>query len=329
MKGLLKVISLMLVGTVSLPTSYTVGEAVVSSVKTQFVYLFAGLDDAASNTDALILASYDTADNKATVLQLPRDTYCSYGGTQNKINGIYASYIAAGSSPERAMSKTKRFIAQQLGIHIDGYVALTTEGLSSFVDSIGGVRVVLPEDFTYNGENPFTLKKGENLLSGKQAEIFVRHRSSYAMGDLGRMDAQKIFINGLYNTVTKRADYDRLLKSLSTLRRGVITDVSVADIVIMLLKHSSKFRDADITYLTMPGEAVCDSDGIWYYILNKDASGSVLRKYLYSRGEFDSRHLFSDGNNESFEKIYKKSGVLWQEYAADELSGINIIKRKQ
>ena len=51
--------------------------------------LFFGLDDAAMNTDVICFASFDPENNTIAFVQLPRDTYYNFGGTQNKINQLY------------------------------------------------------------------------------------------------------------------------------------------------------------------------------------------------------------------------------------------------
>lgn len=332
MRSIFKMLlTVVLVSIFAVPATQTVGSIVTNSVKNEFLYLIAGLDDAAENTDALLLVSYNSDDNTATVVQLPRDTYCNFGGVQNKINGLYPFYKASGLTSEKAMKKTADFIADNFGLEFDGYLALTTDAFRNAIDAIGGVTVMLPDDFVYNDKNPqnsFVLIKGENVLSGKQAEIFVRHRSSYATGDLGRLDAQKIFIDGLYNTVTKKTEYNDLIAALGSVRNGLITDFSITDFLIMILKHSSKFRDTKITYLTMPGEAVKDTSGIWYYILNKNSTEAVIRQYLFSSRTFDEKRILTNKGKSSFEDIYNRDSVPWQEYTSNSIKDINIPSRK-
>ena len=332
MKSIFKILlTVLLVGIFAVPATQTVGSIMTVSMKNEFLYLIAGLDDAAENTDALFLISYNSNDNTASVVQIPRDTYCNFGGSQNKINGLYPFYKSGGLTPDEAMEKTSDFIADNFGLEIDGYLALTTDAFRDAVDAIGGVTVILPYDFVYNDKNPqnsFVLNKGENVLNGRQAEIFVRHRRSYITGDLGRLDAQKIFIDGLYNTVTKKIEYDTLFDALSSIRKGLITDFSTIDFVVMILKHSSKFKDTEITYLTMPGEAIKDSDGIWYYVLNKNSTDAVISKHLFSNRTFDEKRIFTNKEKPSFEDIYNRHSVSWQEYTSNSIKDINIPKRK-
>lgn len=332
MKSIFKIFfSLFILGAISVPVVATVGDAVKTTVKTQFLYLIMGLDDAADNTDAILMVSYDSADNTAAVVQMPRDTYCNFGDRLNKINHLYSSYRLAELSKKDAMRNTADFIGNQLGIEFDGYFAITTQLFKDFIDSIGGVEITLPEEFHYvsnNANYSFSLKKGKNILDGRKSEIFVRYRNGYSLGDLGRIDIQKIFINGLYNTVSHRVDYDELLKAAAVVGKGAVTDFSVTEFLIMMLKHSSKFRDVEISYVTMPGAAIEDASGIWYYILNKNKSEEVLTKFLFGKsGEFDKEHKFSDIQKTGFEGIYKSDKIKYKVYKSGNIADINIQKK--
>ncbi len=263
--------------------------------KSKFLYLFVGLDDAAGNTDVITLVSYDSGENRVAVIQLPRDTFIHIEEITGKINSLYPRFRAAGLDPDEAMRKMSDVIAEGFGVTFDGFAAITTEAFRNFIDSIGGVKIELKSDLKFDAadpSHPLVLKKGENLLSGKEAELFVRHRKSYITGDLGRLDAQKIFIDGLYRTVSEGTSFDRLFGAVRTLRRDAIADFSMSDLFSMLLRHSSKFRDAEISYHTMPGEARLGKDGIWYYILDRRASEELLAEKLFSKNEFDAKNIF-------------------------------------
>ncbi len=331
MKNIFKTLVItLLVGSVSLPTVKKVADITEEAVKTEYAYLIAGLDDAAQNTDVLALVSYNSYDNSASVIQIPRDTYINFDKMQGKINHLYASYRNDGLSQDQSMEKTVEFLELNLGIKLDGYAAVTTEVFRDAIDSIGGVTVVMPEDFVYvdpKGNNSFVLTKGENLIDGKKAEIFVRHRKGYSLGDLGRLDAQKIFLNGLYNTAVKKIGLLDFIKCVSRVKDGIITDFSISDLLIMVLKHSSKFKDVELSYITFPGKSVRASNGKWYYILNKNACEIVLSSKLHSfKGGFDINGYFVDKANSDFIKIYNSYAIGYEEYDAEELVNIHIVK---
>ena len=331
MKSIFKIIaSLLLFSALAFPVALTAENIAASTQKGRLLYLVAGLDDAAENTDALLIVSFNTRDNTAAIVQLPRDTYVNVGDKKAKINSLYSSSKIEGLTSKKAMKKTSDFVGSALGISLDGYIAITTDSFSRAIDALGGVTVSLVQDFVHNDKDPgksFVLRAGENTLDGRQSLIFVRHRKSYLTADLGRLDAQKIFISGLYNTAMKKAGRDELMASVKELRKGSVTDFSLMDLLVILLKHSSKFRDTEITYLTMPGEAVADESGKWYYVLNRAATEKVIKKYFSSDEKvFDSKRVFLNDKNSRFAEIYNRQSFTFKEYQSDNLNGIIIPK---
>ena len=86
--------------------------------------LCAGRDDAAWNTDVLMLVSFDTENGTASVVQIPRDTYLDGG----KINALWAKYVAAAKrassdDPEGdAMEQLCSTLENTLCIQIDHWI---------------------------------------------------------------------------------------------------------------------------------------------------------------------------------------------------------------
>ena len=171
--------------------------------KENFLYLIAGFDDTAENTDVLFTLGYDKISNSIKIAQIPRDTYADFGASQNKINQYYATAIYAGASKVSAMEKTVRFIGSLFGAEFDGYIGLGTSAFRHIVDALGGVEISVSEDMLIeiDGEAPLKLKSGVNLVDGSDAEKFIRYRKGYVMGDLARIDAQKLFLSALYVNV--------------------------------------------------------------------------------------------------------------------------------
>ena len=180
--------------------------------KNRYLYLVAGIDDSAENTDVLFTLGYDVASSTLYVAQIPRDTYFAFGEAQNKINQIYPVCRMHGDDKMTALSKTAEYIEKALGVKFDGAFAITVSGFKKTVDQIGGVDITLPSDMTVfvdDGDKLF-LKAGSNHINGNDAEKFVRYRKGYITGDLGRIDAQKIFLNALISKITKDSFYNSL-----------------------------------------------------------------------------------------------------------------------
>jgi LCP family protein required for cell wall assembly len=84
-------------------------------------------------------------------------------------------------------------VEQVTDLHIDGYVEIGFAGFASVVDSVDGVDICVP--FRMNDKKAgINLKKGCQVLDGKNALGFVRARYSDPRGDIGRAERQRQFL---------------------------------------------------------------------------------------------------------------------------------------
>ena len=106
-------------------------------------------------------------------LSIPRDTLAQIPGqAENKINSAYATGGA---------KLTVRTIEKFLGINIDQVAIVDFDGFRRFIDTIGGVKVNLPDDVCSSvsgGAFKLNLKKGEHTLNGFQAITLARTREN-------------------------------------------------------------------------------------------------------------------------------------------------------
>ena len=93
--------------------------------KDKYTFLICGVDDAAENTDALILFNYSLASNEATFVQIPRDTYFRSCVGTDKINAIYPFLRSQGKSERESMQTVCDNLSFALGIDLDGYICYT------------------------------------------------------------------------------------------------------------------------------------------------------------------------------------------------------------
>jgi LCP family protein required for cell wall assembly len=148
-------------------------------------------------------------------LSIPRDSFAEVPGHEpQKINAAYAFGGAALQI---------RTVEKFLGIPIDHVVIIDFTGFQDFIDSIGGVKVDVPQKLCADisggsggGQGGVTLHlgKGENTLDGVQALAYSRIRepspcpgkgkSAFASGydDRDRAKAQQAVISGIKGRLT-------------------------------------------------------------------------------------------------------------------------------
>lgn len=290
-------------------------------------FLLLGLDDAAENSDVIAIVSYHHAEHRLSFLQIPRDTYYEFSSGQNKLNQLYATYRQT-QSKEDATRRVAEELSRLFGIPLVGYVAITTRGLRSAVDAIGGVDLSLPEDITvYDeyGENPMHLSKGTHHLDGARSERFVRFRRGYAMGDLGRLDAQKIFFSALLSKVRDGVRFEQIPPILMALRGEIVMGGEGMRLTPESFRLFSRISGASISYITMPGESTTGQTGVSYYVINRRCAMDVLTRYLCAeRSAFDPNERLYKKNETSFRNIYFDKNMGYREYTEDNLGSLHI-----
>ena len=108
-------------------------------------YLLCGFDNAAENTDSMILVNYSFLSNEIHFIQIPRDTYFEYKGC-TKVNSIYPLLRSSGKTPHEAMETLRATLSEALGIEIDAYVGYSIDAIANLVDDIGGVALDVYEE---------------------------------------------------------------------------------------------------------------------------------------------------------------------------------------
>ncbi|MBQ9070325.1 MAG: LCP family protein [Clostridia bacterium] len=294
----------------------------------RYVYLVMGIDDAAKNTDVLFTMSYDSAAGAVRVAQIPRDTYYNFGRSQNKINQLYATKLSDGKGESEALGEVCREVSSAFGAKIDGYIGITIGTFKKIVDAIGGIDIEISEDMTLvldSDEAPVVLKKGKNHIDGNIAEHFVRYRQGYAMGDLGRIDAQKIFLNALFGKILSGLTLPDMIKVINSFQKEVITDIKVADVISTFIEAVGNKDKKTAFYATVPGEPIISSGGLSYYVLNRKSAAEMAKNYMFADGEFDRERKFLNSAESGFINIYEDDGISLREYSNENVSDMHII----
>ena len=289
------------------------------------VILFAGLDEAAENTDVLFLLSINPSDSRLSVMQIPRDTYCAFSDAQNKVNGIYASKRCQGASETEALSYLSGQISELFSVPITGSVAFTAAVLRAAVDAMGGVTVHLPQALVINGTS---YPAGEHSLSGEEVESFVRHRESYAMGDLGRVDAQKLVLSAMLRRARTELRPVEVIRLLLSMTGDLITDLSPARAISLGIWAHSRLSSLTPVFFTLPGEPL-SYHGHWYYIVNRPSSEKVLSEYFPYGSAFDPSYRLCDIEDLSQTNIYNDPHFQYRVYSEEDLSSLKIKTKKE
>ncbi len=292
-----------------------------------------GLDQAAGNTDVLMLVSFDRAGKEISLLQIPRDTYFSADTAQGKINQLYPRYRLDGKAPREALTALSSMLSSSLGVPIDGYMAADLSLVSLFVDEIGGVSVHVPAPIRHlasDGDGYIEIPAGEQRLGGREAVEFLRFRAGYVEGDLGRVDAQKLLLASMYRKVRDDVKLSSLLSLLPKLYGKMKTDLPIASVLAIFRDYYSAKGEYTVRLLTLPGEATRaeEGSGLSYYAANRKATSDVLSRYFGGEGfDRDGRFLFR--GKAHFENIYYDENMAYTVFTEDALKDLDIKTKKK
>lgn len=156
--------------------------------------------------DVLVVVSIDVDKGGVTMVNLPRDLIVELpdceprgetpgvsAGTVDQINHAmtYGGMDCQGNTVETITD-----------IHLDHMVMVDFAGFQEIVDSIGGVRMCVPEPID-DPKAHITLDAGVQTLDGAQALGLARSRDSTAQGsDLNRIENQQRMIGAILREVT-------------------------------------------------------------------------------------------------------------------------------
>ena len=227
-------------------------EDAMSRMKGSYNILAVGRDKVGLNTDTIMLAHIDTEMDVLNIMSIPRDTMSNQSRYVKKINAAY------GVGGKANIEQLKSEITDLLGIQVDRYVVVNLDAFEQVIDAIGGVTIDVPDDMKY--KDPYqdlviNLSKGPQTLNGEQAIGFVRFRDGYVDGDLGRIEAQQLFIEALINQMTSPSIVNKIPELANIVKTNMDTDMTVQEMIWFAKQGLEIDLATGVNMYVLPGEA--------------------------------------------------------------------------
>ncbi len=247
--------------------------------------LFLGRDFDSSRTDVVAVVSFDFDSGSVRAIQIPRDSYVEDGGYAGRLANLLPRYKTeaeqAGSKDALAdgIARLMKKLQSDLGLKIDRYVFMESTAVELITDAVGGVELEVPADIDYtDAERAINLhlKEGKQTLDGKTAAMFIRYRQGYPQADIGRLDAQKMYVAALcerlfsYSSV---ANAETLIKSLASCVKTDLTADEIARLSVTVLSADAK----KVILHTAPGNGVTVK-GASYYGLYTESLNDITEQ---------------------------------------------------
>jgi polyisoprenyl-teichoic acid--peptidoglycan teichoic acid transferase len=235
-----------------------------------FNMVLLGGDSTSQNTDTILLVNTNLSSGQIHILSIPRDTKISASSGSYKLN---FSYAKGGGQ------KTCQDIESLLGIRVPYYAYLDLKSFRQIIDDLDGVRFEIPEDLHYRDPLQnlnIQLKKGNQVLDGRQAESFLRFRQFksgkvtkyYDGGDLRRIEAQQAFLKALFEQKWNLKYLPKIKTITEIFLNNLDTNLTPSQI-LKTLNKISYFKTDKVMFKTLPGDAVY-MDDIWYYEMEQN-----------------------------------------------------------
>ena len=284
-----------------------------------FNFLFVGKDRVAENTDVILLISYNVKEKNISLMHIPRDTYIKYNNVGHKINSMYSIFLREAKNnkaddPEiYALERFAETLEKNICINIHYTAMINLEGFRNIVDILGGVEIDIPYDINYYDDSKTLIasfKKGKQVLNGEMSEYFIRYRAGYLQADIGRIDAQKIFISALLRSVTNNFNASTIVQLATQVFKYVETDLKLEELMYFA-KNLLEVDLSNMLFLTMPGYSPTPPNGgAWYYVMNRWGMLNVVNTYFNIYDEnvtdivFDKYKIFTSTTDASYLNPY-------------------------
>lgn len=222
-------------------------------------------DATSGNADSIMVAMYDTVNQEAGLVSIPRDTLVAgeyeNGGRFYKINSAYHNGIDG----------LKSQVSDLLGIPIDYYVAIEVETFPKLVDMVGGVDFEIPVYMDYDDPTQdlhIHFQQGMTHLDGQEAMEVCRFRhnnagkTQVAYSDVERTQTQQKILTLIAQKALSQPD--NIPGYINLIAESVETDLQLGE-MLWFAEAALKFDlTNDLSTATLPGDGNVTYKG-WTY----------------------------------------------------------------
>ena len=228
--------------------------------------LFVVMDEA-KRADAIFLLGVDPESKSATMVQIPSNAAVTEAGITYKVGDL---------SGERQSGVLKSFILEAVGITPDYVMSITRDGLSNWVDFLGGVRYNVPRDmsgFDASANRKIALSAGEQVLSGDQVAQLLAF-SDWDGAPAARDEMLLGFGRAFAGTLLTAANLSPARDMFYNVSRHMFTDFTEKDFAAVG-PALFRFNEFGPTVVRIPGSA--DANG--YYGISGDRVKPMFELY--------------------------------------------------
>ncbi len=219
-----------------------------------YTFLLIATDASSSNTDTLMVVSYDVKNQKLNLMSIPRDTMVNVSWDIKKINSIYAM---------SGLNGLKKHIGKLIGFIPDYYVKIDLNAFVEVIDLIGGVDFDVPKAMNYDDpaqDLHIHFEPGMQHLTGQQAMEVVRWRKNNRTStgviagydDTGRIQTQQAFLRAALSQALSIRNWTKITGYVEIFERDVDTDLELGNL-LWFARKAMDLKTEDFNTCTIPG----------------------------------------------------------------------------
>ncbi len=220
-----------------------------------YTFLLIATDASSSNTDTLMVVSYDVKNQKLNLMSIPRDTMVNVSWDIKKINSVYS---------RSGMNGLRKHIGKLIGFVPDYYVKIDLNAFIEVVDLIGGVDFEVPRAMDYDDpvqDLHIHFKPGMQHLDGQQAMEVVRWRknnrsasgSIAGYDDTGRIETQQAFLRAALKQALSINNWSKITGYVEIFERDVESDLELGN-MLWFARKAMDLSENDFMTCTIPGD---------------------------------------------------------------------------
>jgi LCP family protein required for cell wall assembly len=196
-----------------------------------------GTDAGGGNTDVMYTLRVRNGTTQLT--QIPRDTYIE----TSRYGALKANALYAVGGPEAVKAE----LSKHLGRPVQHHILVNLSVIRRLGDALGGLEVNVPKRMVYHDNTQglhIDLQPGPQVLRGRDIEGFLRFRHD-ELGDIGRLDRQRLLLKALFHQITKPESLVRLPALLAAAGKDLKTDLGPMEIGGLITAMGGTQLDAE------------------------------------------------------------------------------------
>ncbi len=272
------------IDTEKIDETYNDGLDLPQLIEGQYSILFLGFDEDEFNTDVMWIVQFDIGNCEMNILQIPRDC-CLPDYTSSPAKKFNSVYSMGDYNIDPPIQRVVNAVQENFGIPIDAYITTACFDIVRMVDIIGGIPIHLDNEIIYESDK--IIPAGDVTLTGEQAEWFIRFRTEWLQGDIGRMQNQRRFMAATMMKLFDIVENEGRLKLYSYIKQIkeedlIYTDLSIDDMG-KVADFASTLSMENVRVNMVPGEEATfyadDGEESAVYSVHKAATIALINKY--------------------------------------------------